>query len=390
MTGGASGAPPPFPPLGDLEEAAHRTLPEAVWDYVQGGAGAERTVAANLAAIERLRLRPRVLSDISVIDPTTRLLGRPVAAPFFVAPTAYHGAIHPDAEPGTARAAAGAGLLAVFSTLSTRSLEEIAVASGTGPRWFQLYLQPERSVTDRLVERAERAGYSALVLTVDAPVLGARDRQMRTGFAWQVPAPIGNGPDVVSPARGPTPDGPRFRFRSETAATWRLVEELGSTTRLPLVIKGLLTREDARAAVRHGAAAVVVSNHGGRQLDGASTGPDALPEVVDEVGTEVEVYVDGGFRRGSDVLAGLALGARAVGIGRPVLWALAVGGGDGVARALGMLREEVALALALTGRRSVAEIDRSLLEAPVRRRDGRSRARPRAAPRRRARRRGHR
>ncbi len=350
-----------FRTLGELEAAASRTLPAALWDYVQGGAGEERTVRANRAAFQARVLRPRVLADVRSIDLRTTVLGQRVRLPIFVAPTAYQGSIHPEGEAGTARGAADWGALAVFSTLSSQSLEAIAEAAPGGPRWFQLYLQPDRSVTRRLVERAETAGYRAIVLTVDVPLLANRDRQARGGFALDAPVPVGNGPDVLSPSRAPVDDGDAYRIRDDAGATWETLTELRNYTSLPLVVKGILTAEDARRAVDHGARGIVVSNHGGRQLDGAPASLDALSEVVAEVGTEAEVYLDGGARRGTDVVLALALGARAVGLGRPVLWALAVGGSAGVSRLFELLGRELATVMALAGRRSLLELGPELV-----------------------------
>jgi isopentenyl diphosphate isomerase/L-lactate dehydrogenase-like FMN-dependent dehydrogenase len=352
--------PEEFRTLQELEGAAARRLSEEVWAYVQGGAGEERTVRANLEAFARATVRPRVLRGVAELDLRCRILGRPVAAPFFVAPMAYQGKVHPDGEVGVARAAAAAGLLGVYSTLSTRSMEEIAEASGAAPRWFQLYHQPDVEVERRLLERAERAGYTALVLTVDTPVLGVRDRQARGGFAIDASVPVGNGPDVLPPSRAPTPEGETYALRSDAAATWELLDELHRVSRLPLVVKGILTADDAHRCVDHGASAVVVSNHGGRQLDGVPAALDALAEVVAAVGPGVEVYLDGGVRRGVDILVALARGAKAVGIGRPVLWALAVGGASGVGRYFSLLKAELATAMVLTGRRTIAEVDRTL------------------------------
>ncbi len=353
-----------FLTLGDLEAAAAAKAPPDVWEFVQGGAGEETTLRGNRDAFHRQTLRPRVLTGVDRVDLRTTILGSPVAAPFFVAPTAYQGLLCADGELATARASSAAGLLSVYSTLSTRSLEEIAAAAPERPRWFQLYLQPDVDVARRLVERAERAGYRALVLTVDMPLLANRDRQLRSGVAVDGPAPIGNGPDVHSPPRALPPDGGRFTLRVDTGATWDVLDRLREWTRLPLVVKGVLTGEDARQAVDHGAKAVIVSNHGGRQLDGAPATLEALPEVVAAVGRDAEVYLDSGVRRGSDVLMALALGARAVGLGRPVLWALAAGGEAGVARLLSLLAVDVATVMALTGRTTVAAIDRSLLGTP--------------------------
>jgi 4-hydroxymandelate oxidase len=353
-----------FLTLGDLEAAAAGKVPRDVWEFVQGGAGEETTMRGNRDAFHRQTLRPRVLSGVDRIDLRTTILGTRVAAPFFLAPTAYQGLLSPEGEVATARAARDAGVLAVYSTLSTRSLEEIAGAAPDGPRWFQLYLQPEFDASLRLVERAERAGFRALVLTVDMPLLANRDRQLRSGIAVDAPAPVGNGPEIRSPARALTPDGERFTLRAETAVTWEILDRLRERTRLPLVVKGLLTGEDARRAVEHGAQGIVVSNHGGRQLDGAPATLEALPEVVRAVGSEVEVYLDSGVRRGSDVVMALALGARAVGLGRPVLWALAAGDSAGVARLISLLKIDVATVMALTGRTTVPAIDRTLIGEP--------------------------
>ncbi len=350
-----------FLTLSDVEAAGAAHLSPEVWAYVQGGAGEERSVGANRDAFRRRTLRPRALVDVGTIDPTTTLLGERVRVPFFVAPMAYHGLIHPEAEDATARAAAAAGVLNVVSTLSTRSLEDIARAAPSCPRWFQLYLQPDFAVSRRLVERAAASGYRAIVLTVDVPVLATRDRQARGGVAIDEPAPIGNGTDVEAPLREPTADGDRFTLRAEASETWDVVDRVAAASRLPVVVKGVLSADDARRAIDHGARAVVVSNHGGRQLDGAPAALDVLAEVVAGIGSDAEVYVDGGVRRGSDIVLALALGARAVGLGRPVLWALAAGGEAGVARLLFLLRQELVSTMAIAGRRTLAEIDATAL-----------------------------
>ena len=351
-----------FLTLSDLETAASKMVVGPAWAYVQGGAGEERTIKANREAFQRRTLRPRVLVNVETLDLTTTLLGEKVSAPFYVSPTAYQGLLHPDAELATARAASAANILGVFSTISSRSLEEIARAAPQGPRWFQLYLQPEFAATQRLVERAEKAGYTALVLTVDVPVFGNRDQTILGGFNVGS-IPLGNGPDVLPPSR-PSPQGEHYHTRGEASATWEVFDQLGRTTRLPILVKGILTAEDARLAVDHGARGVIVSNHGGRQLDQAPASLDALPEVVDEVESEAEVYLDSGVRRGSDVLIALALGAKAVGLGRLVLWALAAGGEAGVSRMLTLLKEDLATTMALTGCRTVTEADRSTLGTP--------------------------
>src|SRR5438034_269403 len=255
-----------------------------------------------------------------------------------------------------------------FSTLSdleeAASRKDIAKAAPTGPRWFQLYLQPEFSTTKSLVERAEKANYTAIILTVDMPVAGTRDKENQAGSPLASSIVLGNGREVVRPLRNPIVDGDHAHIRKEASNTWEVVDRLREITRLPLVLKGILTREDARRASDHGAKGVVVSNHGGRQLDRAPASLDALPEVVEEVGSEVEVYFDGGIRRGSDIVMALALGARAVGLGRIVFWALAAGGEAGVSKLLSLLKADLATVMALTGRRTISEIDKSLVSPP--------------------------
>ncbi len=354
----------PFSTLGELERAAARVVPEDAWAYVQSGAGDEDAMRANRDAFRRRTLRPRALIDVTHLDLTTTLLDERVSAPFFICPMARHGLLHPEGEAATARAASDARVLSVFSTLSTRSIEEIAAAAPKGPRWFQLYLQPEFAASRNLVERAERAGYTAIMLTVDLPVLGPRDRLAERGFVIAEDAPVGSGDEILAPDRSPKGALGRYSLRKDAAATWNILDDLQSITHLPVVVKGILTGEDARRAVTHGARAVLVSNHGGRQLNSAQAALDALPEVVRSVGSDVEVYFDSGVRRASDVLMALALGARGVGIGRPVLWALAVGGEGGVRHLLSLLSTELATDMALVGRRRLSEVDRTLLGAP--------------------------
>lgn len=355
-----------FSTLSDLEEAASKKADKSAWAYIQGGAGEEWTLRENLEAFRRRTLRPRVLVDVENLDFSATILGTKTSAPFYVSPTASQGLVHREAEAATARAASAANVLAGFSTLSSISLEDIARASLNGPRWFQLYLQPEFEVTRKLVGRAEAAGYRAIMLTVDMPVAGTRDAESRAGSPLASSITLGNGREVVRPLRNPIVEGDHAHIRKEASNTWEVVDTLRNLSRLPLVLKGILTREDARLAVEHGAEGVVVSNHGGRQLDGAPASLDALSSVVDEVGPELEVYLDGGIRRGRDIVMALALGAKAVGIGRPVLWALATGGEEGVSRLLSLLKTDLATVMALTGRRRLSEIDRSLVDGPER------------------------
>ncbi|MFI5413794.1 MAG: alpha-hydroxy acid oxidase [Candidatus Lutacidiplasmatales archaeon] len=354
-----------FSSLSELEGLAAEVVPPNVWSYIEGAAGTGWTDRANREAFDRWVLQPRVLAGLRDVDLRTRLLGQEVRAPFYVAPTAYHGLIHPDGEKGTAAAASRAGILAMFSTLSSASLEEIGKVRPRGPRWFQLYLQPSWEGTERLVRRAERSAFSAVVLTVDVPVLGVRDGQLTTGFAIDASIPVGSGPGVLPPSRGPEWAGGTYSLGKHPIESWDIVDRLRKVTKLPIVVKGILTAADARASIEHGASAVVVSNHGGRQLDRAPASLAALPEIVAAVDGRVEVYLDGGVRRGSDILIALALGARAVGVGRPVLWALARNGGAGVAQYLSLLANDLVTAMVLTGRGSISQVDRSLVIANV-------------------------
>lgn len=350
-----------FQTLGDLEEAAARKADKTAWAYVQGGAGEEWTLKSNREAFHRRTLRPRVLVNVEKIDIGTTILGHEVSAPFYISPTASHGVLHPQAERCAAKAANRALIPSAFSTLSTISLEQIAEADPDGFKWFQLYLQPSFDVTESLILRAEKAGYNAIVLTVDMPVSGVRDREVQSGYGTISPVPLGNGPKIVRPQRAPAIRGRYASIRGEAASTWETLDQIRKITSLPVVLKGVLTAEDAERAVEHGAKGIVVSNHGGRQLEGAPASLDALPEIVDAVGSKIEIFFDGGIRRGADVLMALAEGARAIGLGRLVLWAIAAGGESGVAQLISLLKADLATEMALTGRRSISEIDRSLL-----------------------------
>jgi 4-hydroxymandelate oxidase len=352
-------AGPGFRTLAELEQRGVARLAPAVRDYVETGAGGEKTRTANEAAFDAWSLVPRVLEDVRAVDLATAVLDHRLPVPFFAAPTAYHGAIHPDGERATARALARAGVLGVYSTLSTRALEEIADASGAAPRWFQLYPQPELDASLAMVRRAERSGFSAVVVTVDAPVLGVRDTQARRGFAIVGSLPLGNGREVRTPGRGMKGRNGHYSMEGVGEYSWAMFDQVVESTDLPVVIKGVLSPVDAQTAIEHGARGIVVSNHGGRQLDRSVPALVALPDVVKAVGRRAEVYLDGSVRRGPDVLVAAALGARACGLGRPVLWALAAGGERGVARLLELLSEEIAVSLALLGRRSMGDVDRT-------------------------------
>lgn len=340
----------PLVNLDDYEAQARATLPAAAFDYIAGGSDDEVTLRANRTAFAARRLRPRVLVDVRQPQTATTLLGTPVTTPIFVAPASAHRLAHPDGELATARAAARLGTIMTVATLATHSLEAIA-ATGVSA-WFQLYIYRDLAVTERLVRRAAAAGYRALVLTVDTPRLGRRERDLRHGFRLPPDLALANFADDAWPGE----------LGGERAAiTWESLAWLRGLTALPLILKGILTAEDARLAVAHGAAGIVVSNHGGRQLDGALPALDALPEIAAAVGDRCELYLDGGVRRGTDVLKALALGARAVALARPVLWGLAVNGEDGAYDVLRLLADEFTLAMALAGRPTLAGIDASLV-----------------------------
>jgi 4-hydroxymandelate oxidase len=337
--------------LRDFEALARAAMDPAAFDYVAGGSWDEVTLAQNEAAWRRRRLRPRVLVDVSAIDPASTMLGVPVAMPVAVAPMAVQELAHPEGEVAAVRGAAAVGVPYILSTTSSRSIEEVAAAAPDATRWFQLYVQADVARTRPLVERAAAAGYGAIVLTVDLPVLGYRERDRRSGFT--LPA-LGNFREVGA-THGRHDEGER-EPQNATALTWSDLAEIRRWSDLPLVLKGILTAEDARLAVEHGADAIVVSNHGARQLDRVQAGVDALAEVVAAAAGPTEVWVDGGVRRGLDIAIAIALGARGVLLGRPVYWALAAGGQAGVERALAILRDEFEVALALLGARSPAEV----------------------------------
>lgn len=354
--------------LRDFEQAAAERLPRMAYDYYASGADDERTLRDSEQVYGRIRLRPRVLVDVSRRSTESTVLGRRVAFPVLVAPTAFQRMAHPDGEIATARAAAALGTVMTVSTWATATLEEVREAAGAGAGlWSQLYVYRDRGITRALIERAEEAGCEALVLTADTPLLGRRERDIRNGFTLPAGLSIANlaapgGEQLLPHKEGESGLAAYVRDLLDPSLTWKDVDWLRSVSRLPVVVKGIVRGDDARRAVEHGAAAIVVSNHGGRQLDSTVSTVDALPEVVAAVAERAEVYVDGGVRRGTDVLKALALGARAVFIGRPVLWGLAVGGQEGVTQVLAALRDEFDLAMALAGCASVGDVARDLVE----------------------------
>jgi 4-hydroxymandelate oxidase len=347
--------------LFDYQDAAEAMLPRDAFDYIAGGVADEVSLRRDRRVFDELLLRPRMMVDVSRCDTTTTVLSQPVSSPILVAPSGDHGIAHPDGERATVRGAGDADTLMVVSSGSSFPLEDIA-ASATGPLWFHLGLLRDRGAAGRLIERAEAAGYRALCLTVDHKVTGLRERNIRN--RWVSPPPV-NLEGLMEVSTADWTQGGSLARRADQvfdrSATWDYLEEIAALTSLPLVAKGILRGDDALAAVRHGAAAVVVSDHGARQLDTTVSPIDALPEVVAAVDGRAEVYVDGGFRRGTDVLKALALGARAVLIGRPVVYGLAVGGADGVSTVLRLLRAEFETAMAMCGAAELADITPDLV-----------------------------
>src|SRR5437762_7466646 len=349
----------------EYEPLARAAMSEAAWDYLAGGSGDERTLRWNRERLDATRLSPHVLRDVGTVDTRLSLLGAELGFPVLLAPTGFQRLFHPEGELATARGAAAAGALWVLSTAATTSMEDTTQAA-YGPRWFQLYVQRDRGFTRELVRRAEGCGCLALVLTADTPVLGARDREQRR--ALELPA----GLELANLRGLPTrvPGEPTFVHGAgnpflDPSLTWDILSWLASETRLPVVVKGILRADDARLAVEGGAAAIAVSNHGGRNLDTVPATIDALPRIADAVRGRVPLLFDGGVRRGVDVVKALALGAQAVMIGRPYVWGLGAAGSDGVERVVRLLVSELEMAMAQCGAASLGEITRDLvLPAP--------------------------
>ena len=346
--------------VADYAAPARARMGEQAWAYLDGGAGDEHTLRDNEAAFARLRLEARVLTGFDGAHTRVELFGDTLAHPILLAPVALQKLAHADGELASVRGAGALGAAMVVSTESSVAIEELATAAAA-PLWFQLYLQADRGFTRALVARAEAAGCRALVLTVDAPINGVRDRERRAGL------PLVPGVEPVhlrGLARATSSDALFGSALLAAAPTWSDVDALRTWTRLPIVLKGILGAADARRALEHGADGIVVSNHGGRTLDGLPATIDALADVVDAVDGRVPVLLDGGIRRGTDVLKAIALGARAVMVGRPYVQALAVAGAAGVAHVVQMLRSELEAAMVLSGRRALAEVDRTLIRTP--------------------------
>jgi L-lactate dehydrogenase (cytochrome) len=373
--------------VADLRAIARRRLPRGVFDYIDGGAEDERTMVANAAAFAAVTFRPRVLRDVGHVDPSTTLLGRPLPLPLVLAPTGFTRIADPDGELAVARAAARAGLPYTLSSLSTRSIEEVARVSG-GPKWFQVYVWRDRGLVKEMIDRAAAAGYEALVITVDTAVLGRRERDVRRGFS--LPPKIGLG-TLVDGAMHPgwtwrflRSDPIRFANVGETMGvgdgstavtlseyvntqfdpglSWRDVEWMRSVWNGPLIIKGIQTVDDARLAAEAGVEAIALSNHGGRQLDSAPAPVDLVAPVADAVGDRLEIVCDGGVRRGSDIVKAMALGARACMAGRAYLYGLGAAGERGVDHVLGLLDADVRRTMALVGASTVSELRPELVD----------------------------
>jgi len=349
--------------LADLESLARARLPQMAWDYYASGADDERCLARNQAAFAEIALHYRVLVDVAHRTLETTVLGQRASLPVLVAPTAFHKLAHEDGELASVRAAGDAGTIFILSTLSTTRVEDV-VAAATGPVWFQLYVYRDRKATEALVRRVEAAGCKALVLTVDAPLLGRRERDVRNRFALPPGLAVENMHGYEEVARPAMDSGLAEYFANliDPSLTWEAIGWLRSLTKLPVLVKGIVRADDAARAVAAGASGIVVSNHGGRQLDASPATIEVLARISDVVGGRTEILLDGGVRRGSDVIKALALGAKAVLVGRPVLWGLAAAGRAGVAAALGVLRREIDLAMALCGCPDVASITRDLVQ----------------------------
>jgi 4-hydroxymandelate oxidase len=349
--------------VSDYALAAREILEQGCLDYYEGGALDEITLSENTAGWQRLPLYYRVLAGVGSRQLQTTILGQPIAMPIAVAPTAFHRLACGGGEIATAKAAKAAGTLFVLSSLSNTAMEAVFAEAGT-PRWFQLYIYKDRAVTAELVKRAEAAGAEAIVLTVDAPGLGTRERDTRNSFRL----PDGLRVENLTPlGKGDVPEVEGSGLAAYVQANFKAdlsyadLDWLCHATSLPVIVKGVVRGDDATRCVEHGAKAVVVSNHGGRQLDTAVATCEALPHVADAVGSSCEIYVDGGIRRGSDVLKAIAIGARAVLVGRPILWGLSVGGEQGAARILDILRRELDEAMLLCGCTTLGDITPSLL-----------------------------
>lgn len=341
----------------DYEREAQSKIEETFFGYYAGGAGDEITLRENRTVFARMKLLPRVLAGVGERDPSTNILGQEISFPLLIAPTAMAKMAHPDGEVGIGKAAKNTGIIQCLSTMSNASIEEVAEAGANS--WFQLYVYKDRSITENLVSRAESAGYTAIVLTADVPVFGARENIMRSGLQLPKGLKLNNFEGIHETEA--TELIPYFQEQIDPSLTWEDLKWLVSFTKLPVLVKGVLRPDDARKSIDCGASGIIVSNHGGRQLDTAVTGIEALPGIVSAVGKQTVILVDGGICRGTDILKAISLGAKAVMVGRPILWGLAVNGQKGVEDVLDIYKREFDNAMALCGCTSVADISPDLI-----------------------------
>jgi isopentenyl diphosphate isomerase/L-lactate dehydrogenase-like FMN-dependent dehydrogenase len=348
--------------LYDYEARAKLVLNHDAWDFVDAGSMDEFTTRRNRTAFDQLTLRPRFMRSVEERKIATTMLGHDLSMPVFVCPAGSHGIAHPDAEVATARAAGRSNTLMMLATGSTRSLEEVAEAA-TGPLWFQLYHRG-KGLTEMLVHRAEEAGFKAIVLTIDTPVPSPKERDLRNKFERTLE--LGNFRDTNLPRSeiSGTDETPGWDVSRSDPISWKDLEWLRSLSSLPLVLKGVRVAEDAKIAAESGVEGILVSTHGGRQLDQTMSSVETVPEIVEAVGNNCEVYLDSGVRRGSDVIKALSLGVKAVGIGRPLYWGLATEGEDGVHNVLELLREEVGRAMDFCGQSDVNNLEAALINIP--------------------------
>ena len=360
----ATAAQPPSAPVcvTDFEPIARQKMAHYAYEYVTGAAGDEQTVRWNKEAYQKIRLRPSVMHDVSKLDTSVEFLGQKLEFPIILAPTAYHKAVHPDGELATARGAKTAGAAMVLSSFSTTAIEEV-IKQTDRPLFFQLYVQPDRGFTRHMVERAQDAGAKAICVTVDTPVGGARNREQRANFKLPPGMDLPHLKGLNEHATGHMPATQWDIFTSilDPTVTWKDIAWLTSFAKVPVLVKGVLNPDDAEHAIQSGVKGIMVSNHGGRNLDTVPATIDALPLVIERVAGRVPVTVDGGIRRGTDIIKALALGARAVMVGRPYLYALGADGENGVATAIRILHKELQMTMALTGRTTIAQVDKNVL-----------------------------
>ncbi|XP_054420728.1 2-Hydroxyacid oxidase 2 [Pteronotus mesoamericanus] len=344
--------------LTDFEARARELLSKSTWDYIEGAAGEGFTRDDNITAFKKIRLRPRYLKDVSQVDTRTTIQGEEISAPIGISPTGFHRLAWPDGEMSTARAAQAAGICYITSSYASCNLEDIIATAPRGFRWFQLYVRTDRQLSKQLIQKAESLGFRALVITVDVPKLGNRRHDIRNQLNLKTNLLLKDLHSLTE--RNSTPHLQMFPI--DSSFCWDDLPWVQSITQLPIILKGILTKEDAELALEHKVHGIIVSNHGGRQLDDVPASIDALAEVVAAVKGRLEVYLDGGVRSGNDVLKALALGAKCVFLGRPILWGLACKGEQGVEEVLNILKDEFHTSMALTGCRSVAEISRDLIQ----------------------------